>query len=1378
MQAIDVLTVAADRGDLVDVQARLDRQPSPTRLAALRDHPNPAVVGAVLTHILQRIEAPTTQPGWWACLPTRIAPYPARVQQLAAQATLRLLPAASGPLPPWQTIRDAHTRAWWGAVALSANASELGALRGEALLQALRHVHAAHTTDPLALIEQLLQRAAPALHTAIARLITETAHTGRVAPDELAARIEPLLLSPDPDARTAAQALLETGWARLGTAPTATLSQALEAGIDVISTAAAWQRPDLLAQVHSGSSAPAALRRAALAAIGQVGDGPDLATAIACATHDPLLFGPALGTALSDFHARGLFIREPQLAPVLHVFLQTPAWSAQSLGTVCFTTRHALLAQLGDIPTDHPHARQIAAILVHLPVPAPELIQRLLASRCEATRVATLQAIGAGRWTQLEPDVLALLPEHPEHALQTLQIIGGRATADALHAALGLTGQPMQAWARHARARVLTLAWITSPEAQLLDALDAAASSGVPLELQGHPLPDLIRARLGHQLAPAALRLLSAETARRITGDDARAVVEWIDALARRADPQVLPLMGRLLVRHVRDAVCGLLPQAQPQWGGPPPSHSEPRISAQVTAAIIRLGKALGAQALSPPRPADPTAGHALLAQLLLEQLPDPAPAVETLLLTELTELDAPWISAAVQPYHRSEQPSTRRQAIRCLARHGDRGLIFNITDLAKSPDPITARAALDALVEFQPPGASAAFIAALAHPNMNVRRTAARALTTLPAPAAVPALIDWLQRHSNRGLRHDLLGALDATVGPGLRTHLLTAALANTAEGAPAHERLQAILTPWQRPEMTQPHTEPTLVDPREATSLRDHNALDHTGTFCKTPHRALHLIRAMAQPDPARSDAALLQFAHLQPQLPMHAIRGHLPWLLEQIPLRIDTRPPGAAALLSAEAARWMQALPVGEQIAVAEQVRATPTLWPSARMHWLTALSAAITPQDLHAAIADCAQSPGPAAARQALLQTLYPCDDEPELQTLIERCAEDPIALDALIAQRPPGGRWQLTAHHRARVQRAALRTHRRRATTPDATQRARRLTELRGTDAEAAHAAAKTLLGWPDAIAHQEVLQRWLDDQLPELPASAQLAQIAQHRPWRAQHAARLLTLCPLLEPSALATRVHWLIEQHALGQPGAEATLQRLDPELQLTHALMLADAGGPLYAPPAAGLRDSAALRALIEHLRRAQRPERHPLEQRCITPTRPSPEQLARALPSLPEAPGVEGWLNELKTGDRDACLVALRALRRHTTPVVARAVQDACEHAEPRVRAAAWRTLRDVAPREAYLEVSRARLTAKNLGVRCQAARALAYARDPASARALVGLLGHRDRALREAAERGVKNLGDLAEAELHRALRRARPDQRATYQVCLDALLDQP
>jgi HEAT repeat protein len=330
---------------------------------------------------------------------------------------------------------------------------------------------------------------------------------------------------------------------------------------------------------------------------------------------------------------------------------------------------------------------------------------------------------------------------------------------------------------RHVRHEALTLLWrlTRTPERRraLLPRLDP------------HDLPSGVAADLGAP-DPAELAVLSA----RLDPHDPAASLCTIAAHGEATDPGVL---ADLLLRVAGDVASAREPDSGPRSEGAHPAE-EPTVPQKVVDALCDLGRRLHARGRIRPvglldAPDAPAAGRAFTASLALDlvERPDLADGELVALLELLLRVPFPGTRARVHRLLRHRDPHVRKHAIALVAQDGQgggdgtgegaRALSASLVALTTAPDIQTVRQAVLALGRARARWACAAIAACLDHPNMNIRKTAARALTEAGTPEAVPSLLRCLARSDNPGLRAELGRALRAVLGDARTATLLAAA-------------------------------------------------------------------------------------------------------------------------------------------------------------------------------------------------------------------------------------------------------------------------------------------------------------------------------------------------------------------------------------------------------------------------------------------------------------------------------------------------------------------------------------------------------------------------------------------------------------------------
>ncbi|MFD5101864.1 HEAT repeat domain-containing protein [Streptomyces albidochromogenes] len=693
-------------------------------------------------------------------------------------------PSCRGPALP-ATVRIALLR----AELLNEPELVAGEPPGELLYQAVRGASVTRAHRPARLVAELADSGDAVLQAEALRLAREGLHAGLLAPALVRRHLVALLGAAGADVVAASLDELAQPWAAPHPLPQPRLFAFLAAdaaaarpGVAEAALAAAARHGhrDVLRQTVGDPGLPPFLRRRALELLGDVAERGDIGGLTALAARDPLLLGGPAVACLRGLHRRGHFADRRAVGSVLALALADHTIAPDEVATVLFTCRQDVLRILVDSAADDPAWPRRLDLLVALAgqgpgdLPIGEEITRLLP--LSPTPGPFLDAIRRLRHTDAEEAVLALLPTAPSAALAALEAIGGRRTAAALAEGLGLAPDtalnPIAPHLRAVRDRALELLWHLSPEPhrrqRLLARLDPA------------DLPPRVAVDLG---APDAreLAVLSSHLA-------PGRPVEALCVLAAHGDAGTLPALADLLLAVVRDLAAARQPDFVHRGPDGGPCAGEPTVPQEAVDALSGLGRRLHARGKIRPAclldaPHTPQAGPALVADTALRLLDRPGlTGDEQAILLELL-LRAP--SARTRPrVHRllrSRDRRVRGRVIALLAQdatgEGAEALSATLITLTGAQDVQTVRQALLALGHARATWAAAEIAACLEHPNMNVKKAAAGALVPAGAPAAVPALLRWLGRHDNPGLRAALVEALRAILGDAYAATLLAAA-------------------------------------------------------------------------------------------------------------------------------------------------------------------------------------------------------------------------------------------------------------------------------------------------------------------------------------------------------------------------------------------------------------------------------------------------------------------------------------------------------------------------------------------------------------------------------------------------------------------------
>ncbi|MFD4276866.1 HEAT repeat domain-containing protein [Streptomyces cyaneofuscatus] len=744
----------------------------------------------------------------------------------------RLRPEPDRPrraLPDWRAAGwPARVKIDWLRAELLADPAVVATEpAGELLYQAVRATAVLDAHHPERLVAGLAATGDPVLQDEALRLARAGLHAGLLAPAVVRGLLVRLLGAPDAGVVGAALRELAEPWAVVVPLDASVMGEHLSGGEygdapsefaaslsgAALTTAARHGHRDLLLRTAEDEAADPDLRRRAVELLGGLAERTDIGRLLALAARDPLLFAGPVLTCLGGLHRRGHFPSAPDVVPVLGLALADHTQPAENVATILHTCRRPFFDALLDAPLTAPDWPRRLDLLVALAgqgaadIPVGEAVARLLPAA--PTPGPFLDAIRVLRPVDAEEAVLALLPTAPVEALAALEAIGGERTEAALALGLG-TGvgeygsdvTRYAPWAAEGGPGAAPTSAMAVPGAGIAPALRAAR--GRALELLWHLTthPDLRRRLLARldptDLPPRIAADLGAPDEQELavlrSRPDEADPVAALRRITEHAGAGASPLVADLLLRVVRDLAADREPAPAPdrrhrsREDGPRPD-GEPELPDAVLDAVQDLGRRLYARRRIRPvclldAPDAPGAGHALLATTLLDLLDRPGTtgAEQSVLLKALLRIPA---TAHTRPrVHRllrSRDPQVRKHVIALLAHDTSgtdaRALSATLLPLTASPDIRTVRQALLALGAARADWAAGPVAACLAHPNMNIRKTAAEALAHAGGPEAVPHLLRRLGRDDNPGLRDALTRALRAVLGEAYAATLLAAA-------------------------------------------------------------------------------------------------------------------------------------------------------------------------------------------------------------------------------------------------------------------------------------------------------------------------------------------------------------------------------------------------------------------------------------------------------------------------------------------------------------------------------------------------------------------------------------------------------------------------
>ncbi|NML54606.1 HEAT repeat domain-containing protein [Streptomyces sp. R302] len=1209
----------------------------------------------------------------------------------------------------------------------------------------------------------------------------------------------------------------------------------------VLTVAAAHGHGELLWWVASDADRlPPGVRGWALALYGEQARREDAAAVLDLAGVDPLLLaGPAV-ECLRAMHRRGHFVTDADVPAVLALALADHTVPAEAVATVLFTARHALLGLLVDAPPDDPEWPRRLDLLVALDgqgvggLPVAGEIARLLP--LAQAPGPFLRALRVLRDPRTEDAVLDALPYAPADALHALEAVGGARTVRVLGAGLGLdavapddaptTPEPalVERALRGHRKRALELVWLLNDDPdvrrQLLARVDAAE------------LPARMAADLGGP-DERELALLAAHL-------DPEQPVAALRRLAAHAGPGLLPALADLLLRIAGEAAAAW----EPGGTGPVPG-AEPVVPEEAVDALSSLGRRLRRRGRIRPGCLldvfrDDDAGPALVTDVVLGLLERPAltageQAVLLRVLLDLPQAPVRMIRPRVHHLLRHPDRHVRKHVVALLARDttGDGVAAVSATLLALTGpdrDPQTVRQTLSALGDAGARWASDAIAGCLAHPAMNVRKTAARALATAGTPRAVPALLDRLARDDNPGLRTHLLDALSALLGDTL-TATVTAA-ADRATEAAARARLLAALAVGPEPERDETdlrHLTEEGWDPAAALRLAESRPCA-VRLGATRPYLADWLELAATSAEARRAVLAVLP-TEVCPApwaaVERTVIARHVTVLLDGLAEAEGEVRDGILALLESVAER------VADRAEVVAAVRALPVrgLGRRSALSLLRRAGAVVVRADLDRELACAARGSEPSEAGARVLREAFgveagevsgssrrgelalavrsartlaafrgqarPAGSRELLAALVEvwgGASEDVRAalVDWMTELQPlDAPPWDLAEPEPVAVRPVDLDEPR------SAARRDRLFALLTSGDPKRRNEDASALLAWPEPAPRAAVLAAYLRGRVDEptaYDASKALAQALTEaapeslrdpelRPERVARAARLAAglderrLRPLL-PLLLDLWQHGPTEARS----DAYTALRWLNGDDLAAHL------EGRLVAGEV-GLLELFADRRLQSTPLLARLAERHPDAGIVLVDGPPYGPEAAerqaaalRALRARAPAPVPDG--SSLAYGELVAllrspeprrvrrALAALTERRGEAEPTLLEGeLRVLLTHRETGVRLHAQRVARALLDRDAYLRLTEVLLGDAQPDVVRSAIRVLSQAGRRSAVPVFVTLLDHGRETVRRTAEAAVLHAGAEAVPPLRRAAAHARPDRRAVYESLL-------
>ena len=770
---------------LLEQRLRTERL-EPSELRGLLAASDPEAVHAALLHLkrrLERLEGEDSPSSLLEALPVSLGACAPETHVLLAELA-RLLPAeiplsrlasvaeGKGPRPI-----DAEVT-WLGTEVLREPATLALHPGGALLLRAVQTLSPAEALDPEALVAALCSHPSPDVQRVGLRQLGDALGTGLVTLTTALTLAVRALEASDPRVALQAAELLAEPWAaRPELLPTVRPLQTLLGRSERLATAA------LRALARQGESATLrrvledvrqwrSSRREAMALLAPFAGQEELRLALLVSRQEPLFFGPTCAALLQTLYRRGVRCEPEDVPLVRELFLASPGTAPEVVAEVLSLRQREYLAPLWSLPPSDPDFLRHLALLRELEGAEALSLLRSLLVRPDARALwpEVIEALGHQGQEAAEEDLLACFEFEPWACIDALRQVGGARTVAFLRAHPGLRDSDAgQDDAVMWRAEALAL----------LAALDDA-------------LPSSHSWRADPEAGPAVLASLQP-----VFDDATFAEVSRIALHARH--PLRLQAIGQLGLEARQRALVPL---------GQLLLDADEHVRAAAHEAIASVGRGLQSSGRARPqrlltRASGDETGTLLLTECLLNQLQrtDLSDAQLERVLGQLTGRKHPSLARRVRRFLRHGSVQVQKLALECLAGCGDARAVAWLVPFARSEDIYRLRQALTGLGAFKVEWAVPLVVAGLDHPNMNIKKAAAEALANMGSgwPAPVTALLGWLRRHDNPGLRRSLVRALRAACGRGYVATVLEALQesASPREQGLLCEALSEVLSP-----------------------------------------------------------------------------------------------------------------------------------------------------------------------------------------------------------------------------------------------------------------------------------------------------------------------------------------------------------------------------------------------------------------------------------------------------------------------------------------------------------------------------------------------------------------------------------------------------
>jgi HEAT repeat protein len=762
---------------LLEQRLRTERL-APAELRALLAASDPEEVHAALLHLkrrLERLEGGDTPSLLMDALPTALGACAPESQVLLAELA-RLLPAdvpvaRLASLSEGRGPRPVEAEVAWLVTEVLREPGKLAAHpEGTLLLRAVQQLNPADASDAEALVEALCAHPDPEVQLAGLRHLVEALDLGLVTLTHALALVARALEATDARVALHAAELLAAPWAaRADLGPSIQALQTLlgrSERLAIASLRALARRGEssALRLVLEDERQLRAVRREAMALLAPFAGQEELRLSLLVSRQDPLFFGPTCAGLLQTLYRRGVRCEPDDVPLVSELFLSSPAVAPDVIAEVLSLRQREYVDPLWGLPaTDADFPRHLA-LLRELDSPEALNVLRALLVRPDARPLwpEVIEALGHQGQEVSEEAILGSFDAEPWACLEALRHLGGERTVEFLRSHPGLT----------------TAEW-RAEALDLVTALDDTPPTVISWPAEGEPGREVFAS-----LQPVYSDAAFAEVSRIALQTQHPLRLQAIGQLGRESRRRALVPLGELLL------------------------DADESVRSAAHQAITDVGRGLHASGRVRPRAllacaSEGDAGALVLAECLLDQLQqrDLSDAQLERVLGQLVGRRHPALARRLRRFLRHGSVHVQKLALECLARSGDSRAVAWLVPFARSEDIYRLRQALSGLGELEVEWAVPLLAAGLDHPNMNIKKTAAEALSKVGPgwPAPVGAMLGWLRRHDNPGLRESLVRALRAACGRGYVATVLHALqeAASPREQGLLCEALSGVLSP-----------------------------------------------------------------------------------------------------------------------------------------------------------------------------------------------------------------------------------------------------------------------------------------------------------------------------------------------------------------------------------------------------------------------------------------------------------------------------------------------------------------------------------------------------------------------------------------------------